>query len=232
MSVLTRLAAGLFLSVCLAVPAVADMTTSQSNDPAADLGQSLTALFGQERTGLSAAGDARLTAITAKPAAPVKVAKKARGKVVAPAYDTAWLQAQAIPERNADFTCLATAIYHEARGEGIKGQAAVAEVILNRSESGLYPASVCGVVNQKGHGGCQFSYVCDGRSDAIADRSAYDVSERIAAAMLGGAPRLLTEGATHFHTVAVSPDWSRRFARTAAIGYHLFYRQPIRTAMN
>jgi hypothetical protein len=97
MSVLTRLAAGLFLSVCLAVPAVADMTTSQSNDPAADLGQSLTALFGQERTGLSAAGDARLTAITAKPAAPVKVAKKARGKVVAPAYDTAWLQAQAEP---------------------------------------------------------------------------------------------------------------------------------------
>lgn len=232
MSVLVRLAAGLCLSFCLALPAAADMTASQSNDPAAALGQSLTALFGQERTGLTAAGDARLTAITAKPAVTAKVAKKARGKAAAPTYDAAWLQAQAIPERTTGFTCLATAIYHEARGEGIRGQAAVAEVILNRAESGLYPASVCGVVNQRGNGGCQFSYVCDGRSDAIADRAAYDVSERIAAAMLGGAPRVLTDGATHFHTLAVSPDWSRRFARTAAIGYHLFYRQPIRIAMN
>lgn len=232
MSVLTRLAAGLCLSLCLALPAAADMTASQSNDPAADLGQSLKALLGQERTGLNAAGDARLTAITAKPAAVVRVAKAARGKPAAPTYDAAWLVAQTLPDRSADFNCLATAIYHEARGEGIKGQAAVAEVILNRAESGLYPATVCGVVNQRGNGGCQFSYVCDGRSDAVADRAAFAVSERIAAAMLAGAPRLLTDGATHFHTVAVSPVWSRQFARTAAIGYHLFYRQPIRTAMN
>jgi spore germination cell wall hydrolase CwlJ-like protein len=50
--------------------------------------------------------------------------------------------------------------------------------------------------------------------------------------MMSGAPRLLTDGATHFHTPKVRPDWSRRFAHTATIGSHIFYRQPIRTAMN
>jgi spore germination cell wall hydrolase CwlJ-like protein len=98
----------------------------------------------------------------------------------------------------------------------------VAEVILNRVDSPLYPGSVCGVVGQ----GCQFSYACDGRPDVMTDAAARSVAARIAAAMLGGAPRLLTQGATHFHTPAVRPSWSKRFPRTATIGFHHFYRQP------
>ena len=81
------------------------------------------------------------------------------------------------------------------------------------------------VVKQRGGGGCQFSYVCDGRKK-MRERDAADLAGRIARAMLDGAPRLLTDGATHFHTRHVRPGWSKRFAHTTSIGAHLFYRQP------
>ena len=58
------------------------------------------------------------------------------------------------------------------------------------------------------------------------EKEAADLAGRIARAMLDGAPRVLTDGATHFHTRGVRPSWSKRFARTASIGSHLFYRQP------
>lgn len=137
-----------------------------------------------------------------------------------------WLLAQPVPEGDANWQCLTEAIYFEARGESLRGQIAVAEVILNRVDSPLYPGSVCGVVKQRGGGGCQFSYVCDGRKDRMREKAAADLAGRIARAMLDGAPRLLTEGATHFHTRAVRPGWSKRFAHTTTIGAHAFYRQP------
>jgi spore germination cell wall hydrolase CwlJ-like protein len=58
------------------------------------------------------------------------------------------------------------------------------------------------------------------------EKDAVDRAGRIARLMLDGAPRALTDGATHFHTRAVNPRWAHRFPRTAAIGAHLFYRQP------
>jgi spore germination cell wall hydrolase CwlJ-like protein len=137
-----------------------------------------------------------------------------------------WLMAQPAPEGDAEWQCLTEALYFEARGESLEGQVAVAEVILNRVDSPLYPRSVCGVVKQRGGGGCQFSYVCDGRADRMRDKTAADRAGRVARAMLDGAPRILTDGATHFHTRAVRPGWSKRFAKTAAIGAHLFYRHP------
>ena len=76
----------------------------------------------------------------------------------------AWLMAQPVPEGDADWQCLTEALYFEARGESLEGQIAVAEVILNRVDSPLYPRSVCGVVKQRGGGGCQFSYVCNGKT--------------------------------------------------------------------
>jgi spore germination cell wall hydrolase CwlJ-like protein len=130
-----------------------------------------------------------------------------------------------VPEGDAEWQCLTEALYFEARGESLEGQIAVAEVILNRVDSPLYPRTVCGVVKQRGGGGCQFSYVCDGKT-RMREKAAADLSGRIARAMLDGAPRVLTEGATHFHTRGVKPSWSKRFPRTAAIGAHLFYRQP------
>lgn len=132
------------------------------------------------------------------------------------------------PEPTGDdqWQCLTEALYFEARGESLDGQIAVAEVILNRVDSPLYPGTICGVVRQRGGGGCQFSYVCDGQADRMRDKASADRAGRVAQAMLDGAPRVLTDGATHFHTRAVRPSWSKRFAKTAAIGAHLFYRQP------
>jgi spore germination cell wall hydrolase CwlJ-like protein len=138
----------------------------------------------------------------------------------------AWLMAQTAQEGDADWECLTQAVYFEARGESLDGQIAVAEVILNRRDSGLYPHSTCGVVKQRGGGGCQFSYVCDGSTHRMHEKAAADLAGRIARAMLDGAPRVLTEGATHFHVAGLHPDWSRRFAKTAKIGAHVFYRQP------
>ena len=69
-------------------------------------------------------------------------------------------------DAGAEKRCLAEAIYFEARGESEEGQAAVAQVVLNRVSSGLYPASICGVVyqNRQRRNACQFSFACDGRS--------------------------------------------------------------------
>jgi hypothetical protein len=133
--------------------------------------------------------------------------------------------AAATPHGDGEWRCLAEAIYHEARGEPIEGQIAVAEVILNRRDSGEYPDSVCGVV-QQGTGEkwmCQFSYFCDGVSDAIRDEDAWNEVGRVARVMLDGAPRELTDGAQFYHTRAVDPYWADEFYRTAEIGAHMFY---------
>lgn len=128
-----------------------------------------------------------------------------------------------------DLSCLTEALYYEARGEGVAGQQAVAEVILNRVDHPRFPGTVCGVVNQRG----QFSY--KGRvSGKFRDQSAYRRAQNIATAALSGAPRSLTGGATHFHTRAVNPRWARSFTRTTRIGAHIFYRSgsPQRLASN
>lgn len=83
-----------------------------------------------------------------------------------------------------DLTCLAYAIYHEARGESARGQTAVGYVVTNRVKHGSYPPSVCGVVYQRGKKGCQFSWVCDGKSDAIRDANSYQRARDIARLVL------------------------------------------------
>ncbi len=216
--------------------AFADVTVSQSNDPNAGLNGRMTSLLGVEKSALGQVAPEKIAAIAdgvAVPRAAVKPAKsksaKARpGQVKLPGVlgsDPAQIDALPQASGDAQWQCLATALYHEARGESVKGQIAVAEVILNRVDSPAYPRSVCGVVQQGGKGGCQFSYTCDGRSDRINDRAAWARAGKIARSMLDGAPRVLTAGATHFHTVNVRPGWARRFDRTASIGAHLFYRQ-------
>ena len=64
-------------------------------------------------------------------------------------------------------SCLAQAIYFEARSESELGQLAVATVILNRAKAEHYPSSICGVVYQGASplNGCQFSFACDGQSN-------------------------------------------------------------------
>lgn len=207
--------------VFLSGAAFAGVTVSQSNDPTASLGGQLSALLGAERTALGTLPAPQLEALAAS--VRVSPGPKDAGAVLRPLrYDDAWLAAQPMPTPSAEWKCLATALYFEARGEPIAGQVAVAEVILNRTDLPGYPRSICGVVNQGG----QFSYTFDGEPDTIAEAAAFQRAGRVAAAMLSGAPRVLTRGATHFHTRAVRPGWAHRFPRTAAIGDHLFYRQP------
>lgn len=201
--------------------AAAEVSVSQSNAPTADIAGAMTSLLGVENAILRALPDAKLAAIAAGP--------KLRGQPEKDAavirYSEEWLAQQPAPQGDEAWACLSQAVYFEARGESIKGQFAVAEVVLNRVDSGRFAGSVCGVVNQRAGGACQFSYVCDGRADRMKDAQAREIAERIAYVMLNGAPRTLTEGATYFHTNGVRPGWSRRFERTAAIGDHLFYRR-------
>jgi hypothetical protein len=136
------------------------------------------------------------------------------------------MAAAATPEGDGEWRCLAEALYFEARGEPLRGQIAVAEVVLNRRDSGRYPDTVCGVVHQ-GTGQldrCQFSYTCDGEAESIADAEAWAQVGRVARAMLDGAPRGLTDGAMFYHADYVDPYWADIFAETAQIGDHVFYR--------
>ena len=139
-------------------------------------------------------------------------------------------QINALPRArgNGEWRCLAEALYFEARGETLKGQFAVAEVILNRRDSRKFPSSVCNVVNQGTKSGkkyaCQFSYKCDGRAEVFSEGGAYIQVGKVARVMLDGKTRNLTKGATFYHTGAVRPKWSRKFQRTAKVGSHFFYR--------
>ena len=202
---------GATLLLALAGAVSAETTVSRSNSPTEKLGS----LIGAEQQALNAIPESMLVS-----------ARRGTGKGVT--YDGAWIAAQPAASGGDQFSCLAKALYFEARGESVKGQFAVAEVILNRVDSRSYPNSICGVVNQgSGRGkSCQFSYTCDGRADRISEKAAFARAAKIARLMIDGAPRTLTNGATHFHTSNVRPGWARRFPNTARIGSHLFYRQP------
>lgn len=224
------LTAGVTALAAMTGAAFADVTVSQSNDPTLQIGAQMANLLGVEHKVMEAMPQEALTSLAVGPKVEVKTtlngkADAASRSVGLIGYDLAFLASQPAPSGDEQWECLRKAIYFEARGESVKGQFAVAEVILNRADSGRYPASVCGVVNQRGNGGCQFSYTCDGRADSMRDPEAIDRAGRIARVMLDGAPRALTLGAMFFHTTGVRPDWSRRFDRTATIGAHLFYKQ-------
>ena len=123
--------------------------------------------------------------------------------------------------------CLAEAVYFEARSEPEEGQAAVAQVVLNRAKSGLYPSNVCGVVYQNRHRymGCQFSFACEGKSLRIADGPSWSTATRIAKNVFEGRTYLAdVGGSTHYHADYVRPGWSRRMKRTDVIGRHIFYK--------
>jgi len=109
-------------------------------------------------------------------------------------------------------------------------QKAVAEVVMNRVDSSRYPDTVCEVVNQganKRHR-CQFSYNCDGIPETINEMRAWKRAQGIAKEMVSADDRPLTHGATHYHTTAVRPFWSKSLVRTAKYGAHIFYKRGTR----
>jgi len=142
-------------------------------------------------------------------------------------FSKAWLRAQPVASGGREWECLAEALYFEARGETVKGQFAVAEVILNRVKSTAFPNTICNVINQ-GTGrkfACQFTYTCDGKAETIHEPRAYEMVGKVARLAMDGGAGNLTRGALYYHTTAVSPRWSRVFEHTTTIGVHKFYRK-------
>lgn len=129
--------------------------------------------------------------------------------------------------RRREMKCLAEAVYFEARSEPETGQAAVAQVVINRAKSGLYPTSICGVVYQNRHRykACQFTFACEGKALVIREPDSWAVATRVSQEVLEGQIYLPAVGAsTHYHADYVAPWWSRRLKRTDRIGRHIFYR--------
>lgn len=123
--------------------------------------------------------------------------------------------------------CLAEAVYFEARSEPEEGQAAVAQVVLNRVKSGLYPSSICGVVyqNRHRHLACQFTFACEGKALRTTDTMSWERAKRVASAVLEGKTYLAdVGGATHYHANYVRPYWARRLKKMDVIGRHIFYK--------
>ena len=127
------------------------------------------------------------------------------------------------PQLSAEAQCIAVAVYHEARGESLEGQLAVARVIMNRAASGKYPASWCATVKQP----WQFSFVNPRTGDypwidesSAAWRKAVGIT-RLATA---NAFPSVTEDVLWYHATYVSPSWGRRLSRADKIGTHIFYR--------
>jgi spore germination cell wall hydrolase CwlJ-like protein len=123
--------------------------------------------------------------------------------------------------------CLATAIYFEARGEPVQGQLAVAQVVMNRVRSSLYPDTICGVVYQGQHRrtGCQFSFTCDGHTDVPKDKERWRQANELSAEFTKGDTFLGDIGyATHYHANYVSPRWRRELNKIKKVGRHIFYR--------
>ncbi|ABF65040.1 cell wall hydrolase [Ruegeria sp. TM1040] len=193
----------------------------------ADMG--LDALFKQEQSTLQAAPKERMLRFLGG-----KRQTRTNG-VTQVEFTRDFLDSRPAATGGSEFECLAEALYFEARGETVKGQFAVAEVIKNRVQSAQFPNTFCGVINQ-GTGRkyqCQFTYTCDGHKEVIHEPRAFERVAKVARLVLDGVNPKLTQGATYYHTTAVSPRWSRKFTKTARIGVHLFYRdERYRTASN
>ena len=129
-------------------------------------------------------------------------------------------------ESSRELECLSEAVYYEARGETPSGQAAVAQVVLNRVRHPSFPKSICGVVFQGAykHVGCQFSFACDGSMRRGREPGAWNRAQKVASRALSGAVMGEVGAATHFHTTGVSPGWGPRLLRVAQVGMHVFYR--------
>jgi hypothetical protein len=123
--------------------------------------------------------------------------------------------------------CLANAIYWEARSEPVRGQMAVAQVVMNRVFSPFYPNDVCGVVYQNAHRhlSCQFTFACDGKRKTITERGHWARANRIAKQTLDGqiyVPEVAKS--THYHAAYVNPIWNREMKKLVRFGLHSFYR--------
>ena len=192
-------AQGAVMALALSGMAHADVAASQPSHPDASVDSRLTRLLGVERTAFTSITPNKLEQIITPPTTVVRK-QYAYPEPKKLEYRASWLSELPDAEGGKQWQCLAKAVYFESRGEPVKGQFGVAEVVLNRVDAAGFPDTVCAVVNQGAHrrNACQFSFACD--------------------------------GATYFHTRWVHPSWSHHFKHTTTVGAHLFYRVPSRVA--
>jgi len=119
--------------------------------------------------------------------------------------------------------CLAEALYFEARGTGEIGRRAVGEVILNRVTDPRFPSTVCGVVDQRYNGSCQFSYRCNG-SLTYNEPQALANANTTAQTLLAKRGEDITNGALYFHGSSMAPGWFGTLIRLGTFGGNIFYR--------
>lgn len=126
---------------------------------------------------------------------------------------------------NAALDCMTKAIYYEAASESDTGKRAVAQVVLNRMRSPIFPHTVCGVVFQgsEQRTGCQFSFTCDGSLARQPSSAGWASARRIALAALSGSIERSVGLSTHYHANYVVPYWAGSLDKVATIGAHIFY---------
>jgi spore germination cell wall hydrolase CwlJ-like protein len=129
-------------------------------------------------------------------------------------------------DRALALSCLTSAVYYEAANQGAAGEAAVAQVVLNRLRSPIFPKTVCGVVFEGSElkTGCQFTFTCDG---SLARRPALTLwrdARQVAERALNGYVQKSVGLATHYHTIWVVPYWQSSVIKVGQIWAHIFYR--------
>jgi spore germination cell wall hydrolase CwlJ-like protein len=223
---------GVMAVVAVGMPQLEQQAKRQAEDYAWRMKARAFAQFDAEASAATAPAVSRLAALHS-----VEDAANDRA-AVAPFQTFAPVHFKTAEEQNVDLDCLSRAIYYEARSESVRGQLAVAEVVLNRVAHRLYPNNVCGVVYEGtdrdtglswrgNHQSCQFSFTCDGSEDRRPPQGQHWAqAQRIAAHAMMGLSSSVTGDATHYHANYVSPHWAPRLVHTQTIGTHIFYRFP------
>lgn len=126
---------------------------------------------------------------------------------------------------SADLECMSEALYFEARGTTYEGERAVGEVILNRASDSRFPPSVCGVIDQRYNGSCQFSYRCDSiPNDRFNEPAELAEMRRISFELLTNRQEDITNGALFFHAASMRPGWFATLSKRGQFGGNIFYR--------
>jgi spore germination cell wall hydrolase CwlJ-like protein len=129
------------------------------------------------------------------------------------------------PIMDSEIHCMTRAIYFESKSEPVEGQLAVGTVIVNRTMSGEFPDTVCGVIKQRTHKTCQFQFMCD-RKPVKINKKLWEESKEIAQRVLvfgENVDILRRKKALFFHATYVHPKFAQKKYRIVQIGGHLFY---------
>ena len=217
--------AGLFLIAASNPAAAAPLTAAVASAGAVDAN---VRPLGATTAATAAVATASGSVLQARPASSVTMnLTPSIGREAAWLYQNGW-PLYALVDRyssgaalNAEETCLATAVYFEARGETLEGQLAVARVVMNRAASGRYPSSWCATVKQP----AQFSFVRRGLFPSVdANCDAWRKAQAIARLAVSNAVPSLSNDVLWYHANYVAPSWGRRLTRATQIGTHIFYR--------